>query len=1174
MTRLCPDAKGSYHSTACAPMARGPKGAELLSTNTHGDTPHFLLNGTEQTRIATWNVLTLGQVGKAELLIKELERYKVEMAAITEIRWRAEGADSLAGGRWKFLHSAADDKGVGGVGIIMTGRAKAAWEAAGGTWTAHGRRIVEARLQNRTGFTTMVAVYAPTEEHPEATDEFYDQLQKVVEKIPKRDVLLLLGDFNARLGKKNTTYERVMGTCALDEEQNTNGERLVQFCQVNRLFIQGTRFPHRDIHKATWIHPATKKGHQIDHIITNARWFSCVEDVKVIRGAMIDSDHHLVVADIKLHWSKAPKKEKANPWKFRMMTEMQKKDYQAAVEKGLREKAAGGSVEEKWTRIRDVVKEEMKEAAKKVEKTPRKEWLSTTTLDLVEEKRRAFMDWQQTFGLGDTTEEEKRKKVYQEKSKEVKKAVRGDKKKWFEETAERMEKAAKVGNSRSLFEEVKKLTGKKKEEITRIQDKDKVTHTKQKEIADVFSEYFNKLLNVKNTVRQDLVKKIKEERHEDPLFTELARTPTTDEVATAIRKLKPRKAAGEDGIIGEALAWGGPPLWEEVAKLIHEIWEKEEVPEEWGGGLLVPIFKAGNKADADNYRGIALLNITGKVFTRILNERLMTVAEMILLEQQSGFRKGRGTTDQIFCVRQMIEKHIEHHDPLYMAFIDLKKAYDSVSRSLLFDILRAEGLPEKLVVLIEKLYAKTSLKVRIKQEIGKGVDISTGVRQGCVISPVLFNLFLNYILKQIKPQLEERGVKLCYRIGDSLFKLDKEGMLEMNEWAFAYADDLVLMSDEKEKLHESLKIFDEAVADAGMEMSVAKTKVMQTGEGAEDISIDFGARGTVKEVKEFKYLGSLITNDGSMTREISERIGKAGGVFAAMRRNVFAVKAMSKEVKLRVYSASVLSVLLYGSETWNCTAAEIRRLESFHNRCLRCMFGISKLTHFTNFALRKLTGQQTIQSMIMNNRLRWLGHVMRMSDERMPKRMMFGKLQTARPAGGTKQRWKDCVQQDLKCMEMEDGWTDLAQQRDKWHAATRKAVASWERGKNAKEQADYEQRKAGIGVKCPQCDFVAKNEKGLKSHVGQKHPKWEYYPEDASSEESDEDEPFGKKRTTTTRKSRSSTSAPSSSSSSSRNSKYLCPQCGKDCSSGSGLSSHLRHSGHSKEAGNHSKKER
>jgi hypothetical protein len=244
--------------------------------------------------------------------------------------------------------------------------------------------------------------------------------------------------------------------------------------------------------------------------------------------------------------------------------------------------------------------------------------------------------------------------------------------------------------------------------------------------------------DVKNTIKDDLVKKIKEQKHEDLDFSELARVPTAAEVEKAIKKLKPRKAAGEDGIIAEALAWGGEKLFEEVTKLIQDIWEKEEVPEEWGGGVLVPIFKAGNKADADNYRGIALLNITGKVFTRILNERLMAIAEKILLEQQSGFRKGRGTTDQIFCVRQMIEKHIEHHDPLYMAFIDLKEAYDSVSRSLLMDILRAEGLPEKLVVLIEKLYAKTSLKIRIKQEIGRGVDISTGVRQGCVISPVLF----------------------------------------------------------------------------------------------------------------------------------------------------------------------------------------------------------------------------------------------------------------------------------------------------------------------------------------------------------------------------------------------------------------------------------------------------
>ena len=970
----------------------------------------------------------------------------------------------------------------------------------------------------------------------------------------------------ARIGTDNDGYEKVMGKCALGEVRNANGEKLLEFCQINRLFIQGTRFQHRDFHKATWISPSTKIGHQIDHIITSARWRSAVEDVKVIRGADIDSDHLLIVADVKLHWRRAPKQVKVDPWKFRMMNPSQREAYREGIEKGLQQKQSEGSVQQKWERIRDVVKEEMKKAAAGVEKKKQSEWITPETMTLVEKKREAFVQLQQSYRLGHADEEVKCREKYRELNTEVKKAIRKDKKKWFEETAGKMEQAAKVGNSRSLFEEVKKLTGQKRAEVTKIQDKDKVIQTKPTEIAEVFSDYFHKLLNVKNTVKHELVKTIKEERHEEPAFSELARTPTTEEITTAIKKLKPRKAAGEDGIVGEALAWGGEPLWDEVAKLIQEIWEKEEVPEEWGGGLLVPIFKAGNKADADNYRGIALLNITGKVFTRVLNERLMTVAEKILLEQQAGFRKGRGTADQIFCVRQMVEKHIEHHDPLYMAFIDLKKAYDSVSRSLLMDILRAEGVPEKLVVLIEKLYAKTSLKVRIKQEIGRGVDISTGVRQGCVISPVLFNLFLNYILKLIRPQLEERGVKLCYRIGDSLFKLNKEGLLEMNEWGFAYADDLVLLSDTKEKLHESLKIFDEAVTAAGMEMSVAKTKVMQTGKGAEDITVDFGARGTVKEVNEFKYLGSLITNDGTMAREISERIAKAGGVFAAMRRNVFAVRSMAKKVKLRLYAASVLSILLYGSETWNVTAADMRRLESFHNRCLRCMFGISRITHFTTFDLRKLTEQQSIETMIMNNRLRWVGHVMRMADERMPKRMMFAKLQTARPQGGTKQRWKDCVQHDLRFMGLEDGWSDLAHQRDKWHSATKETVDKWEKAKNNKAEEDYKQKKAGEGVKCPHCSHVAKNDKGLRSHVGQKHPKWQFYPDDSTSDDSADsttESDDGPSRSSTRKtSSRSAPSSSSSSSSTSTSSKWVCPECKQDCSSGGGLSSHQRHTGH------------
>ena len=285
-----------------------------------------------------------------------------------------------------------------------------------------------------------------------------------------------------------------------------------------------------------------------------------------------------------------------------------------------------------------------------------------------------------------------------------------------------------------------------------------------------------------------------------------------------------------------------------------------------------------------------------------------------------------------------------------------------------------------------------------------------------------------------------------------------------------------------------------------------------------------------------------------------------------MRKNVFAVRAMSKSVKMRVYAASVLSVLLYGSETWNCTAADIKRLESFHNRCLRCMYGISRLTHFTNFDLRKLTGQQTIQSMMMTNRLRWLGHVMRMSNERMPKRMMFARLQTARPQGGTRQRWKDGVQHDLRCMGLEPTWAHLAGQRDKWHAATERGVKAWEAEKNAKEQADYEQKKAGIGVKCPHCPYIAKNEKGLKLHFGHKHKFVEDLSDDSDDDDEDDDEPPRSNSSSITRSSSSSSAPVGSSSSSSTTSRYTCEHCGKPCSTGSGLWSHLNKPGRCKAA--------
>lgn len=120
--------------------------------------------------------------------------------------------------------------------------------------------------------------------------------------------------------------------------------------------------------------------------------------------------------------------------------------------------------------------------------------------------------------------------------------------------------------------------------------------------------------------------------------------------------------------------------------------------------------------------------------------------------------------------------------------------------------------------------------------------------------------------------------------------------------------------------------------------------------------------------------------------------------------------------------------------------------------------------------------------------------------------MLFAKLPTSRPQGGTQHRWKDSVQNDLRLMRLEEGWSDLARQRNEWHARTQGAVKQWDKERNEKEEEAYHQKKAGIGLKCPRCDFIAKNEIGLRSHLGQKH-RFDEESSDESDREKEKDSP-------------------------------------------------------------------
>jgi len=138
----------------------------------------------------------------------------------------------------------------------------------------------------------------------------------------------------------------------------------------------------------------------------------------------------------------------------------------------------------------------------------------------------------------------------------------------------------------------------------------------------------------------------------------------------------------------------------EIHKLIISIWKKEKLPEEWKKSIIVPIHKKGDKTDCNNYRGFSLLPTTYKILSNILLLRLIPYAKEIIGDHQCGFRHNRSTIDHIFCIRQILEKKREYNEEVHQLFIDFKKAYDSVSREVLYKILIEFGIPGKLVRLV------------------------------------------------------------------------------------------------------------------------------------------------------------------------------------------------------------------------------------------------------------------------------------------------------------------------------------------------------------------------------------------------------------------------------------------------------------------------------------------
>ena len=369
-----------------------------------------------------------------------------------------------------------------------------------------------------------------------------------------------------------------------------------------------------------------------------------------------------------------------------------------------------------------------------------KEWISTETWQKIEERKQSK---EKLLSAKSPRLKEQAARLYKEKDKAVKGGARKDKRSYIEDLAREAEQAAARGQMGTVYRITKQLCTRASRNCATIKDRNGNVLTSENEQAERWVEHFREVLN-------------QETPHEtaDPLpAQELLdinlRPPTNEEIVAAIRKIKSGKAPGADGLNAEMLKADIQTSAKELKELFESIWERDYVPKDWCRGLIVKLPKKGDLRNCDNWRGITLLSIPSKVFCRILLGRIDKALNSKLREEQAGFRRGRGCVDQIFALRNIIEQCLEWKTPLYMNFIDFRKAFDSVHRESLWKILAAYGLPAKMISLLRAFYTNFECSVIVDNNTtSEPFPVETGVRQGCILSPILFLVTIDWIMRQ------------------------------------------------------------------------------------------------------------------------------------------------------------------------------------------------------------------------------------------------------------------------------------------------------------------------------------------------------------------------------------------------------------------------------------------
>ena len=939
-------------------------------------------------KVATLNIGTL--TAKSREIADMMKRRNLDILCLQETRWTG----GKSGGKARFigdgikLYYSGGTRPRNGVAICL----QEEWQDKVIDVARKSDRIITMKLVTPKRTYNIVSAYAPQQGcEEEEKDRFWAQLGAVTDGVPVSEELIIAGDLNGHVGVEREGFERWHGGKTRGNN-NAEGDRILGFAREGDLALVNTFFTKSDAQ--TYTFQSGQNQTVIDYIAVRRDRLGKVKDCKVIPGESVATQHRLLVMDFRIVKRKRKRRVREKKicwWKLR------KEEGQELVQKltekleEIEDRRDFGWVET-FPMVVNLAREVLGEAAPGKYLEKESWWWNEEVKVAVAEKKQAWKEWK----LSGTDEA---REIYRNKNKTCKEKCAIAREAAYENLYKEL-----YDNGPQKIYRLAKTRQRRSKDIDRlpfVREGNGEILSEEEEVKQRWRNYFDSLLNTEN---------LREELPEiEPTQGPIAEI-SSSEVKQQLERMKNNKATGPDELpidLVKLLKENGINWMTECLNWIMD----EGLPQEWRRSTITPIYKQkGDPLACGNYRGIKLLSHCLKLLERVIEARIREI--VTIKANQYGFRKGKSTTEPMFCLRILQEKFREFHKDLHMVFVDLEKAYDTIPRELIWFCLRRRGVPEAYINTIKEMYKDCMTTVRTTSGCTEEIAIKVGLHQGSALSPLLFIIIMDVISEDIR---------------------------EDTPWAMLFADDLVLCDGSREELEERLEVWRMKMESVGLKLSRAKTEYLPPEGENGDIKMrkyNSTEMETLPRCTQFKYLGTTIHQEGGCRKEVELRISKAWNKWRDLS-GVLCDRKMPTHLKILIYKTAIRPALLYGNETWPLTGAQADKFSSCEMRMLRYCMGVSLEEHRRNEDITEEAKIMPIKDVMRKKRLQWFGHVCRREEDEDIKRVSEMVMEGNRGRGRPKQRWKDTIRTDLRWLDLDE---NDAMDRAVWHSLVEMGV--------------------------------------------------------------------------------------------------------------------------------------